>query len=688
MTMPWWRRADRRGDPDAQPVEEFPELLAADSRSVRAAVAGRIGAFTPDWKAGSAGADAGVALVKVFGEQVEPVARQVIRLPDKYAREQLRIAGVTGRGPRPGTVMVVITLVEAAPAPVLVPAGTQLTAAAAEGTGQVVFETVADLYATPSRLRMLVLQAGTRAALLLPAELAPNTPVLAFGADPRPGNALWLGFAGPAPFPSLTLAFQLTAATAGQPSFTGGGLAVPPAAGEPTLSWELLTHDGLVPAELQRDDSLALRQSGIVEVGTNRDWAPLRHPGLPDAPPESELRWLRIGLLFGRYDTPPRVEAVQLNAVMAEGAETIRDEILEPVRDVSPTPARRFQLAHTPVLRRTVRLVVDAPDPADLFDLAPARPPGQQREWVEVDTLARSRPYEQHFVVDEMIGIVTFGDGVRGAAVPDGFRHVRATSYRTGGGRATAVSVDAGFVPRQTIPFLGQIGNPASAAGAADPEPVDDVLARGPALVRARGRAVTAGDLEALVLEASAELGRVVAITGADVDGTRRPGQLTLIAVGTRRDDGRPPVPTEATLAAVVGRLVEGTSPVAPLGARVVVRAARFVPVQLEINLGPEHEADRPAVVLAVARAVDHYLDPLGGGADRRGWPLGRAIRYQQLVAVVAGVPGIASVGRIAVVVGGRPNGPCRDASLPPCAFPWPGNHLIVPTAELPGERR
>jgi predicted phage baseplate assembly protein len=694
VTTPWWRRPEGAGDPDAQPVEEFPELVAADSRSARAAVAGRIGAFTPDWSVGSAGADAGVALVKVFGEQVAAVARQAGRLPEKHAREQLRIAGVTGRGPRPGTVMVVVNLVDAAPASVLVPAGTQLLApasaqltAGAAAAGQVVFETTGDLYATPSRLGMLVLQAGTRSALLLSSELVPATPVLAFGDRPRPGNALWLGFSDPAPFPRLTLAFQLTPATAGQPSVAGGGFAGPPAAGEPTLSWELLTADGLVPAELRRDDTRALGQSGIVELGTAADWPSLRHPGLLDPPEESALHWLRVGLLLGRYDAPPRVEAVQPNAVLAEGAETIRDEILEPVREVGPAPARRFQLARVPVLRRTVRLAVDAPDPADLFDLAPTRPAAQQQEWVEVDTLARSRPYDQHFVVDELTGIVTFGDGVRGAAVPAGFRQVKAVSYRTGGGLATAVTAEAGFAPRQTIPFLAGIANPTPAAGAADPEPVDDLVGRGPALVRARNRAVVAGDLEALVLQESAELGRVVTLAGADVDGTPRPGQLTVVAIGIERGDGRPPVPAEATLASVVRLLVEGRDPLAPLGARVVVRAARFVPVELEITFRPEQDADRPALVLAVARAVDRYLDPLRGAADRRGWPIGQPVRYHRLVAVVAAVPGVASVGRIAVSVGGRRSGPCRDAPLPPGTFPWPGHHLIVPDSELGGER-
>ena len=684
--MTWWRPpADRRSDPDAQPVEDFPELVAADSRAARAAVAGRIAAFTRDWQPGSAGTDAGVALVKVFGEQIAPVAQKVNQLRDKHAREQLRIAGVRGRGPHPGTVMVIVTLLEAAPDTVSVPMGTQLAAADAGGAGQVIFETTRDLNATPSRLLTLALQSGTRVARLEPAELAPATPVLPLGTQPQPGDALWLGFSGPVPYPLLTLAFSLVA-SGGQTSVTAGGSVGPPPAGEPTLAWELLTANGRVPAGVRADGTLALRQSGIVELATQRDWPPLWHPDLPRSLQESALHWLRVGLLFGRYDVPPQLTAILLNAVLAEGAETIRDEVLEPVPELGASAARRFQLARTPVLAGTVKLVVDAPDPADLFDLAPAGP-AEQRGWVEVDTLARSRPYDQHFVVDEASGVVTFGDGVRGAAVPEGFRHIQATSYRTSGGRATAVLASAGFVPRQTIPFLASIDNPAPAVGAADPEPVDGLVARGPALVRARRRAITPADLEALVLDASPDLGRAVALAGADVDGTKRPGQVTVLALGTRRDDGRPPVPTEAVLDAVARMLVDGAAPVAPLGARVVIRAARFVAVELEVVLRPDTEADRPALVLAVASAIDAYLDPLTGG-DGSGWPPGVTIRYQRLVSVVASVAHVASIGRISVTVAGRPGTPCSDTPLPSGAFPWPGNHLIVPADELAGGRR
>jgi Baseplate J-like protein len=283
--------------------------------------------------------------------------------------------------------------------------------------------------------------------------------------------------------------------------------------------------------------------------------------------------------------------------------------------------------------------------------------------------------------------VVTFGDGVRGAAVPAGFRHVRATRYRTGGGATTAVPATAGFVPRQTISFLASIDNPAPATGAADPEPVDGLLARGPALIRARGRAITPADVEALTLEASADLGRAVALPGVDVDGTRRPGQLTVLALGTRSDDGRPPVPAEATLAAAARLLAGPAAPLAPLGAKVVVRAARFISVELEVVFRPDADADRPALALAVASAINAYLDPFTGW-DGSGWPPGALLRYQRLVPVVAGVAGVASIGRIAVTVAGRPSPPCRDAPLPPYTFPWPGHHLIVPTDELAGGRR
>ncbi|MEU4689794.1 putative baseplate assembly protein [Actinoplanes sp. NPDC023714] len=684
--MLWWRDTDRPPDPDLEPVDEFPALLPAGSRAIRAAIVARISGYTPDWSAGAGGgaaADAGVALVKVFGEQAAPVYEQANRLREKFRREHLRIAGVQGRDPGVGRVTLVLTLLEAAPESVPIAAGAQFTAAPAGGAGEpVVFETERELFATPARPAALVVEAGTAATAYAAAEVGPATPLLMLGAPPRPGNALWLGLSGPLPYPRLAFEIDL-------------GEIVIAAPEEPSLRWDLLTGAGPVTTDVHLDRTAGLRRTGVVEVATRRDWTPLPHPLLPTStlPP---LRWLRVSIRSGRYDEPPRLAAIRLNAVAASGAETIRDEVLEPVDDPGEAGTRRYRLARTPVLPGTVRVLVDAPDPADLFDLGPAQaggsapagglaqagtstpaegsvpaggsaPAGGPPVWTEVASLATSRPYDHHFVLDPAAGVLTFGDGVRGAAVPPGFRHVRAVRYRVGGGLATALPAHAGPVPRTTVPNLSAVDNPRPATGAADAEGIPSILARGPALLRSRNRAVTAGDAEVLARSAPAHVARVIALPGA--------GELTLLVVGS---DGSPPVPDARVLDAVTAQLAGGR-PLVALGARVAVRPARFTEVEVEVAARLDPDRDQSELVIAIGRAVDAHLDPAHGGEDGHGWPLGVPIGYRRLVAAIAAVPGVLSVSRLVIAVAGRFSAPCRDAPLPAGTLPWPGRHLVIP---------
>jgi len=675
--MLWWRSEEQRAHPDAQPVEKFPDLVEEGSRAIRSAIARRVHGYTPEWRAGAGGgggADAGVALVKVFGEQAAPVFSQANRLADKYRREQLRIAGVLGRGPSVARVMVVFSLLENAQDSVLIAAGTQLIAPAADGQGQVVFETSRAVHATPAKLALFVGEIGSRGAQLQPNEVTAASPLLTFGPRPQPGSALWLGFSGPLPFPKLAIHLDLVFPDALQRSVRFGA---PVGSDEPMLAWEVLTGRGLVPADVYVDETGALRQSGIVEVGTNTGWDPLPNPVLPADPPSPALRWLRVSLRHGRYEVVPRLATARVNAVPADGVETVRDEVLEPVEELGETNTRRFRTSRTPVLSGTVRIVIDAPDPADIFDVAPTIAGGQQTQWTEVPTLATSRPYDRHFELDETTGIITFGDGVDGAAVPAGFRQVQAPSYCTGGGRATAVVGSAGFIPRGTVPFLAAVDNPFPAIGGADTESVDALVRRGPDLLRAGNRAVTVVDVEALALGAPG-VDRVVALAGLDTDGTRRPGQLTLVVVGASKDSG-PPIPTTQTLDAVAQLVADSRHPLVPLGAHVVIRAPRFVTVELYITARFDPEADQSVLALEVVAAANAYLDPVGGGDDGQGWPLGGVINYRRLVAAIAGVGGVTSVRRVGIMVAGRNTPPCHDADLPAFYLPSPGHHQVIP---------
>ena len=673
MTEPWWRSRDLPADPDVQPQNEFAELIPATSRDVRAATAARIAGFTaPEWSpatSAATGVDAGVALIKAFAEQAAPVLTRANQLTGKYTREHLRVAGVAGREPGVGRVTVVLTLLPTATASVPIAAGTQLTAPGAAGGDQVVFETERQIFATAATVAGYVAQVGDRAARLAPADVTAAAPVAVFGPRPQPGNGLWLGLAGPAPFPRLALRLVLAGAGA-----TGSG------ADPPVVGWDLLTGDGLVPADVHLDETAGLTSSGDVEVGTRREWPELSHPALLADPAAVPLRWLRLGLRQGQYDTAPALIAVLVNAVTAEGVETVRNEVLTPVDDPGQVSARSFRLTRTPVLRDSVRIVVDAPDPADLFDTAPVSSAATAPEWTEVPSLALQEPYRKVFELDGTTGVVTFGDGVHGAAVPAGFRHVTATSYRTGGGANTAVPASAGFAPRGTVPFLAGIDNPEPATGGRDAETTEALLARGPDLVGRSDRVVTVADAEVLAPDADAGIGRVIALPGVDTDGTVRPGRLTLVVVGTGTHPGPAPVPPARVLAAVASYVTDRRDPRSALGARVVVRPARFVGVELGIDVRLDPDADQSSTVLAVSAAADAYLDPRTGGEDGRGWPLGAAIRYRHLVAVLAGVGGVTSVRRVGILVGGRSSPPCTDAVIPAYTLPWSGPHLVVPS--------
>ena len=151
----WWgREAESRGQPTMVdgpgPAGIQPELLPASKEAVRAALAARIAGFTPDWTS-QAPDDSGVALVRLFGIQMEPLLSRVNRLPEKALVEHLRIAGVTPLPATAAEALLTFTIAPAAGASVLVPAGFQAGASPATGNGgQVIFETERAVVATPA----------------------------------------------------------------------------------------------------------------------------------------------------------------------------------------------------------------------------------------------------------------------------------------------------------------------------------------------------------------------------------------------------------------------------------------------------------------------------------------------------------------------------------------------------------
>lgn len=672
----WWARGSTEEGhlvPGPGPSGVAPELVDATREAVRAAVRDRIPGYTPDWTNPDR-QDAGVALVRLFGTQTEPVLTRVNRLPEKILAEHLDTAGVRRAPATAAAALLEFTVRPPDGASVLVPSGFQ---AAATGTdGQVIYETGRDLFATPATLGVIAVQRG---GALEPVPLGPNgpgRPFAPFGAEPEPGNALWLGLDGVAsPFPSLSLGVVVAAAPPAP--VAAGEQTAPPRPPAPLLRWDVLDGGRFLPAEVVRDQTDGLRASGTVELRLPATWAPGQPP---TARPGPALRWLRLQVALGAFTAaPPQVSGLRLNMVAATAARTIFDEPLEPIEDPASTSARRQRrLSQVPILAGSVVIEVDDSPGTDLFGTAEE----SATRWQEVASLAEFGPDDQVFVVDYDTGVVTFGDGVNGAPVPQGFRNVRAVRYRVGGGASGAVAAGAinGVVTAR--PFVTGVNNPFPATGGTDAEPDADAMRRGVGELRSRGRAVAPADYGLLALRApGASIARANGVPGLHPDfaGTPIPGLVGVLVVPPVDDSGDPPVPTAETLRAVADFL---TREVAPAGVTVVTGPVAFRRVAVEARVVLDADQDRAAVLASAAEAVTTYLDPLRGGENGGGWPFGGAVRNTALVRRLLAVDGVLAVSGLSLTVDGVRLPPCADHAIPPNDLVWPQRPLLIPVEE------
>ncbi|MFJ6776513.1 baseplate J/gp47 family protein, partial [Kitasatospora sp. NPDC091257] len=129
------------------------------------------------------------------------------------------------------------------------------------------------------------------------------------------------------------------------------------------------------------------------------------------------------------------------------------------------------------------------------------------QEWQYVRTLSSSGPDDQNFWIDPTTGEAVFGieakevDGPRrhGAIPPKG-AEIRITRFLTGGGSVGNVPARSITALRNPLPPISAVSNPSAAVGGTDAESVEQCAHRLPLGPLGPQRAVTAADIERLVL--------------------------------------------------------------------------------------------------------------------------------------------------------------------------------------------
>lgn len=667
----WWGREATAGDPPQVSSDGTPILFVGDRAAITAAVRARIAAFTPTWS--RRGPDAGDALVKLFGEQVEAIATRLSRWPEKALVELLITAGISQHPPTPATALVAFTIAPTAGQSVLVPAGLHIGASSVTGGEQVTFETDGDLVATPSRIAG-VWSEQTGELTAIPSDPAP-TDFLPFGTNADNGSALWIGLDGEQPIgPELSLGFAVEPPPGAPMPVGTGGVIVLPVPPSPLLQWQILDGVNLRPVQVVSDDTGALTRSGAVVLALPRSWAAGYPPGADTATPP--LRWLRLGIASGRYERAPQLATLVLNAIQATAAVTVRDELLEPV----DAHGRVYQVQRVPIVPQSLVLAVD-----EGAELTSALGNASATEsilasatiWREVEELGQYGPEDRVFVLDPALGLVYTGDGVHGAAVPPGVANVIARVYRTGGGAHGAVAKDAITQLIGSAPFVTAVTNPQRASGGDDIEPRAAAILRGPEEIRARGRAVTFADYELTALATPfANVRRAHALAGHPAyPGTFTTGVVGILVVPSERDDG-PPLPAGEQLAKVARHL---TSAVAPAGVEVVAAVPEYHSVAVSARVLLAKGVDVGPTIERALAALNTYFDPLAGGDDGRGWPFGGALVHVAIARRLLAVDGVIAIPELDLIVDGEFVDDCSNVAIPAHSLVWPGAHQIVP---------
>jgi hypothetical protein len=438
--------------------------------------------------------------------------------------------------------------------------------------------------------------------------------------------------------------------------------------GEPVnvlLLVEERSHDGFAPLAVEaltrdrfealtvKDTTRALGESGLLSMSFPVKPSPRDLFG-------RTLTWLR---LHPSRDDPngdwlPNIRGAYLNAAWAKATETMTRE---PLGSSDGRPQLTLNVARPPLLADTLELRVrepldqeerqalldaDAPGDADnrsvKYDLPEL--PGDWVLWRQVADPADWGPRERVYSLDETSGEVQFGDGIHGAIPPIGRDAIVAFKYqRTEPAADGSDAVPANAVESRTalnlitpVESVEAAFSAEHAAGGSPPENAARVLQFGTQRLRHRGRAIVLRDFEDLALASSPDIAQARAF--------RRASGLQIVVVM----QGKTPLPTSVQRRALQRLLLESATPVLGEDAALAVEAPRLRRLRVHLNLNVASLDDAGDTAGAVKQALQEFFDPVRGGVDASGWPLGATPTDDDIAFALADARGLEGIANIA----------------------------------------
>jgi hypothetical protein len=612
---------------------------------------GQINRLAASWTDYNA-SDPGITLIELIAWLSEQNLYRANRITPEMSRAFLRLIGVS---PRPlGIARTVILLRNAGAAAIALPERTQV----ADPLGAVMFETRDPVTVSPAALVQVLAGSGTlhdvtaeNAEIFDPAKDARIGTYPPFGEAPGPGAALYLGFDQPLGMPGEEIALHLWTRTPPADALSAGALRqeweaektaaerdCPPGLAallrdwrqhySARVVWEFHAGAGIwQPLPDVLDETRALTLTGFIRFA-----APNGHVAGGPGP----YWFVRCRLVHGGFDCTPWVDRIAPNAVGAEHAVSI--DAPETLGTSRGHAGEHYTGSLSPIVAGSTRLTL----------VSGAE---QEHGWAEVPEWDLVGPHDRSYRLEPERGRVTFGNGMRGAVPQDGWDVV--LDYRVGGGvegnipaaqltRLAATDWNAAHIPGlPAVTAQLAVAQPYAAAGGAAAESLAAAEARAIGELAQPTKTVALGDFATLALATPG-----VPIARAKALANRFPalpcftaaGSITVIAVPDC--PGPAPMPGADFLRAIERYLHRRR----PVTTEIHVIAPTYIKVTVAARLQVTADSDPTLVKTLAQQTLDTFFNPVNGGPDGTGWPIGRSVYRAEVMALLASLPGVLSV--------------------------------------------
>jgi len=249
--------------------------------------------------------------------------------------------------------------------------------------------------------------------------------------------------------------------------------------------------------------------------------------------------------------------------------------------------------------------------------------------WKAVDDFIDSDQRSRYCIIDHAMGSVQFGDGTKGMIPPRGKDNIRA-NYKSGGGVSGNIMKNEITVLKGPVAGIDSVINHEPAQGGSDTELVEEVLHRGPHVIKHRGRAVTEEDFERLAREAS----NYIARTKCSVEKSK----VKIIIIPMGEEDK--PLPSPGLIKIVRDHLLKRSLNSLHRGS-LKVTGPSYVEVRVTVDVIPESIDDAIPLEKQIRKRLEQYFHPLTGGPEQRGWEFGRGVHISDVYAMLEGIQGV-----------------------------------------------